>query len=765
MALALLLVLFATLSPGARELSLTIDEPAHIGSGYAVLSRGVDGLWTLPMRGHPLLVNAWEALPLFLSPPNVPVEEIPGWRSNHVTFVINLLRSSWPIPQVEVAGRTPAMLLTLLLAAVVFRWTADLWGPEAGVIALISLILDPTLRAHGRLATNDVGTVAIGTLALFLAWRWWRRAGWGRALALGAALAATMLAKASGVVWVAAFAGATALVGLTQRRRWPFWLQAALAFAVALLLLWAAYGFSVGQVGEIPVPLPAPHHWRLLLVQESRVDARPVFALGARRDGSQWWYFPLAFAIKNPLPFLMALAVSGATLLRRRVRLRRLLALGVFPLLYTFVAVAVGPNIGYRHMLPVHPFLHLLIGGGLVQWLQGGRRWRWALSIALVLWQAVSVASIAPHEISYFNELVGGAEGGWRYLADSNTDWGQTYKALAAYQERNDIELMRLSAFIFLDPAVYGVRYEPIAPMTGVPPVLPQRFNPPSGIYAISATTLDGVPLPLPATYDWFRHRSPQNRVAQVMFIYQVTERAGDWVAQCTDPVVPLPPEVIAEGFGSPNLRRITFDCRHSWVVPSSGGSEGWYIRSIVGLEQPFWPPGGDRHQWWPGWVQGLPLEALDLSYVQPTAGDLPPFAIWEWTGASLPPAQALEPVSLGGTLTFLGYELRGDPQPGEVFEVLTHWRVVDPPARPLSLMLHLREESGAPVAVGDGLGFAIAQWQPDDVIVQRHVLSLPTDTPPGDYRLVAGAYWLDDMTRLPAGDRPEIPLQTVTVR
>ena len=104
-----------------------------------------------------------------------------------------------------------------------------------------------------------------------------------------------------------------------------------------------------------------------------------------------------------------------------------------------------------------------------------------------------------PHFLAYFNTLAGGADQGYRYLADSNTDWGQTLKELAAQQRSRNLGVVKLSQFTFLDPATYGVAYEPIAPMVGAPLVLPRRFNPEPGLYAISATTLDGVPLPLPS--------------------------------------------------------------------------------------------------------------------------------------------------------------------------------------------------------------------------------------------------------------------------
>jgi hypothetical protein len=59
--------------------------------------------------------------------------------------------------------------------------------------------------------------------------------------------------------------------------------------------------------------------------------------------------------------------------------------------------------------------------------------------------------------------------------------------------------------------------------------------------------------------------------------------------------------------------------------------------------------------------------------------------------------------------------------------------------------MLHLSKAVGhPPIAVGDGLGIPIDQWQEGDIIVQRHSLAIPMEAPAGVYQLVSGAYWVD---------------------
>jgi hypothetical protein len=57
--------------------------------------------------------------------------------------------------------------------------------------------------------------------------------------------------------------------------------------------------------------------------------------------------------------------------------------------------------------------------------------------------------------------------------------------------------------------------------------------------------------------------------------------------------------------------------------------------------------------------------------------------------------------------------------------------------------MAHLLNKEGQPIAVGDGLGVPIENWQVGDVIVQHHAMEVPTGTAPGTYWVQTGAYTL----------------------
>ncbi len=757
----LVLLLFAQLLDAATRLSATVDEPFHITSGYEYLRTGNVRLFD----EHAPVAKALFAWPLFFVPDLSPPETALDYASGNLIAVTQATLLAYrPLERVIVAPRVAAVLLTVLFAATIFRCAASFAGPTAGLLALALCISDPNFVAHGSLATTDMGATAFSFWALWAGMRWLQRPSWRRWL-----LAALLLGLAQGVKLTALLLYPILGMGVlldaaTRRRRDARIPRSLLAYAgmvgVSLLVLWAIYGFEVrsvaGVLGGIPLPA-ASHIERWLRLQSNLAYGRESFLLG--QNGMQGWiqYFPIAFLIKTPLPILILLCI---TLLRKAGHVLRFtlhasrftsyvsrFTFYIFPFTYALASLTSPLNIGYRHLLPVLPFLYVGIASS--EWRMANGKYSSRLVLyGLLAWLALGTLRIAPHDLAFFNELAGGPDNGWRFLADSNTDWGQTFKALAEYQITHKIEPLRLSAFTFYDPAAYGVDYVSVAPMTGAPPVLPRRFNPDAGVYAISATTLDGVPLPYPPTFDWFRYREPFEKLGHAMFLYAVQPLQGTWIAQCSHPVAPLNDEAIDEGFGIPGLRRITFDCEQSWVLPGGGATPGWFARAISEQTRLRWPRSdAQRLDLLPAWTTVLPVQGLALSYLQPQHGQLPAFAVWECATCDLTLPQPS--VELGSVLAYHGMVAPSSASPGDTVEVLTFWEVLRAPDRPLSIMLHLRNAGGVPIAVGDGLHFSVEQWQAGDLFVERHRLAIPLESLPEKYMLITNAYWLEDLQPL----------------
>jgi hypothetical protein len=95
-------------------------------------------------------------------------------------------------------------------------------------------------------------------------------------------------------------------------------------------------------------------------------------------------------------------------------------------------------NFGVRHILPVYPFLIVLAAAAAWQLTRQWRVWRYTV-IFLVVFHCVSSLRAFPHYLSYSNELWGGPVGTYRYLADTNADWGQGLIEEREYLTRNRI--------------------------------------------------------------------------------------------------------------------------------------------------------------------------------------------------------------------------------------------------------------------------------------------------------------------------------------
>jgi len=426
-------------------------------------------------------------------------------------------------------------------------------------------------------------------------------------LALLAKVSSLMLVPVLGLV-VAGYEGRRAKGKLHGSRLTQYILRlipdAASLALPAMLVVWAGYGFEVGQVPGLPFPIPAATHVRIYQsLQEHYELGHPTFLLGQVSSHGWWWYFPVAFVLKTPLPVLLLTlyaVVRTAYHVRRDIlthsshalRSAHYVAL-LFPLLYAATSLFSTVNIGYRHLLPLLPFLYIEVG------LSGSRKYgvrkstspqdhpHWyallptpLLLTPLLLWLILGTLAVAPHYLAFFNELAGGPAGGYRYLVDSNLDWGQVFKELARYQQEHQTGTVLISTHIEYEDALrsYGLDFAPLPPLHAAPGVLPRRFNPAPGVYAISTTTLQGILTADPEMYDWFRQREPDAKLGHALFVYHVTEPAtpATWIAQCTVPVTPLPSEVIAEGFGRDDLLLLAkvADQAHTWICEQHRPSE-----------------------------------------------------------------------------------------------------------------------------------------------------------------------------------------------
>jgi hypothetical protein len=811
----LLLAFFAQAITSIPDKSPTFDEEFHIARAYAYVR--TDDLRM--QQNHPPLVSLLSGTPLLLMTAELtPPEEIPHWDDAFLFhFADNLFwRLGHDVDKMLFLARLPIIMLGTLLGAFVFRWAREAYGLKAGLLAAGLYAFTPNLLAHTRLVTTDLAVTACTFIALYAFWRYlrqpfgelrtrpssWRfwQAGLGFGLALAAKLSALLLIPVTGLL-VLLESGRR--VNRRQRDGLMQFVVRRLLFVVrclspvvlvAGLIMWAFYRLEIRPWPGSTLPLPATTYLlnvRTLVGHAER--GHGAFLMGQVSMHGWWYYFPITFLLKTP-PLLLLLLGLAAWDTARRDRWREESPLLLYPMLYFAFTLTSSLNTGYRYILPITPFLIVYAAkiayklpppwGKLREGIFTSPHSYVLALFALWVPYACVALGLHPHYLAYFNFLAGGPDGGYRYLVDSNLDWGQDLKLLKGYLDQNDLDEIWLGYFGTADPVYYDIQYRPL--MLDGPPRPADGFspiNPAPGWYAISATVLQGAYSPEPDIFDWFRRHEPVAKVGYSIFIYRVEADPDPpgWLGLCYAPEPVMDDTKIVQRFGraaSPHddLRLVGFDCEQAWVYPTGGGP-GWYLV----------PAAGDG----PGTLASQLLGDAEVVYRERGLRDVPGYTVYRWheeskcelrsqweksisshgclfsaqawsspvlaPGENDPVTTLHVPADVGGQAVFLGHRLSSQPTaPGEEITLTTAWQVTARPEDPpLSVFAHLVGPAGAK-SIGDGLGFPAIQWSPGDVFIQRNRLPVPPEIPSGRYWTQVGLYSLATGERLPVLEEGE---------
>ncbi|HEX8188629.1 MAG TPA: glycosyltransferase family 39 protein, partial [Pyrinomonadaceae bacterium] len=453
-------------------------------------------------------------------------------------------------------ARVPMIALTVLTGLLVFAFARELFGEAAAVLAVALFALEPTLVAHGRVVQTDVPAAFGYLLTAYALYRYLRAPSSKRALLLGAAGGAACLTKFS-MLMVAPAIGAVLLALWWRGRRAggaakSLALHAALTMLAALLVINAAYFFDhrpLGFEGVKWLHEGAPNHPDAVVrFVEAVTYVLPTdFVLGVlwqvwhNRSGHSagllgmysrtgwWYYFPVAFALKATIPFLLLSLASLGWGVERvvRGRERRFLFLLVPFAFYAAASMAGALNLGVRYFLPAYMFLFIL-GGALLERAWRARRSRGAGAVAaaaLLAWVCVEAARAYPDHMSYMNQLAYGRPHWW-YLSDSNVEWGDDTRALGEYlRSKGETKVRAIFLGGFLTLHHYGVDYlDALAVPKGPPP----RYTAIGASFLNGSTVQDYARDGRPVgeeervnSFDEYRRRTPEVIIGGSIYLFR----------------------------------------------------------------------------------------------------------------------------------------------------------------------------------------------------------------------------------------------------
>lgn len=485
----------------ASSKSATFDEPFNLALGAAFLS----GDYSL-RQNKPVLSMALQALPAQVAGAQAPSpdEKI----SNRVRALRYLHENTIPAERILFLGRMVNSVIALLLGLVVYLAGRRLFGPAAGLSALTLFTLCPNVAAHAGLATEDIVVTACFFLAVSLFDLFLEQPTPARGACLGLAVGAAFMSKYSGLALVPILP----LIATLDARRHRLkagarpWLAAAGGLAGAFLLV---YGTGITQY--------------LLGFEENNAvmtTGQMTFFNGFYSNQGLKHYFLGVLALKTPLPILIALGAALWPAYRRGLAKPTLLVpIALFLGVCSFSRL----QLGFRYILLVYPFLLLIAGAAL-------SRLPRLIAGALLLALALESSAGHPDHLAYANQLAGGSRRAWRYMVDSNLDWGQDLGGLRDYVRDNNVSDVILSYYGCTVPDAIGFPFQNFQSVeiwgeaSHLNNALPRRE-----ILAVSVTQLQALYLVGPFGFNplkWAHNLQPIAVIGGSIRIYDITTDA-----------------------------------------------------------------------------------------------------------------------------------------------------------------------------------------------------------------------------------------------
>jgi hypothetical protein len=542
--------------------NITVDEIVMIPSAYYHF---VTGNFQL-VNEHPPLAKLLAVTPLLFIQPNEPkpqqINAGPQMDDDKWAYYARFWdANASEFETISFWARVPMIALTIALGVMIFLIARNLFEVRAAVFAVALFSFEPTVLAHGRVVQTDIPAAFGFLLFCFALYSYVRRPMWRRAASLGGATALAILAKFS-MLLTAPILLVTFIVLLwrarqTGEKRSPPKKHALMVTLLVLLLINAAYFFHSRNLTDadknwIDKSFPAHNVEVLRTVRAASYvlptdfvlgifwqlwhnnEGHPASVLGKYSRTGWWYYFPLAFALKTTLPFLLVslAALAWATYQLVKKRDARFLPLLLPFVIYTAFVLFSHIDIGVRYYLPAFPFLFIMSGAFLSSQMTSrrARAARILIVVALFCWTGVEAVRAFPNYLTYMNQLAS-SHPRWWYLSDSNVEWGDDAKGLASYlHDRGETRVRTAFLGDFFTLSRYGVEsISLISPAAGEPEHT--RYA------AIGASFLNGSTTPEYFLHgkwpsdaqrvnflDEFRGRSPEAVIGNSIYVYRMQD-------------------------------------------------------------------------------------------------------------------------------------------------------------------------------------------------------------------------------------------------
>jgi hypothetical protein len=445
-----------------HQLTSNYDEPLFAGYGVTIL-KGL-GNKDVALYESKLPITAINLLPRG-------VEQImhPGLSKKNIDEDI-------------IRGRYVSLLVSVILALVIYYWSRLLYGKQAALFSFCFFLLCPNFLAHGIFVSSDIFACLFTTLSFLFLWKFTHSHQTKNIVLASLFVALAQISKFSMLHLFILFP----VLLLTdyffhrskkdEKKNWKrlayhvflfaainwFVISAAHLFYGMFLPLndyqFKSSAFQIlqslfhGLGNYLPVPFPSSYIKSMDVVMYSdklgggmpgSLNGQP-YLLGKSHVHGFWYYYFVVLFFKLPIPVLLLFAASVFLYFRKpdwNAFLENEMYLLV-PLFYFLIYMNFfySTQIGIRHIMIIFPLQYVFMGFFFYRLNNNIAK---LTGLALLVYQCISVGLYFPHFLPYTNEFILNKKMAYKKLASSNLCYGEGRKFLEKYLEKNKDAIVR----------------------------------------------------------------------------------------------------------------------------------------------------------------------------------------------------------------------------------------------------------------------------------------------------------------------------------
>jgi len=447
----------------ALQESLTYDESVHLKVGF----------------------DAWKSQTFIADPFSPPLigelSVIPSLLESNA-----YIKSTVPSYQAFPARMVILFISTCLLISlyvIVKKWIGD----PVALVAVFFMTWDPMILSQNHYVTKDMGFTFFFFLSYMAYVYLLKRFSWKALLGWVICFGCMLASKTSALPFFLISIAFLYVLDPTKRLLMKqFSMKSLGGFLCSLLVVWATYFFQtdviiakredagrvsarleqyaektqntvlkntlwIGTQVRLPLGTYIASLKNGILLQR---DTGVTFFLGNEYRSVKWYFLPVHFFYKTPIPIMIFVTFFIYLLWKKKISLSKY-AVFIAPILGIMLFLSItGVKPFVRYLLPIYPFVFIISGVALTQMVQ--RKYIF-VPIVLCAWLTIGTILHLPHPITFANEFAGSDRMTMTKLVDSDIDWGQGLFDIREYVQNHKNVNILYSYFGTDDGNLYGL--------------------------------------------------------------------------------------------------------------------------------------------------------------------------------------------------------------------------------------------------------------------------------------------------------------------